>query len=493
MEPSTRRLLIILAVVLLVVCLCVGIFAVLGSTFFLWNTQVTGESPGVTVEEVFPTPEIELTLEPETPVPTDEPASTPDTATDPAPQVETTQPGSELPEGVAEQMDEIEQQVIELRGLSPTGEVSRDLLTPEQLRQHVIDDFLEDYTAEEARDDALTLAAFGLLEPDFDLYEFYIELFSEQVAGFYDDETKAMYVIQDAGFRGPQRLTYAHEYVHALQDLNYDTEDGLQYNDEACEEDSERCAAVQALLEGDASYLEIEWFTNYGTAQDAAEIQEFYSNYESPVYDSAPAFMREDFLFPYTAGNTFVQSLHTEGGWPSVNAAYENPPVTTEQILHPERYPDDAPTPVELPALESELGERWREIDRGVMGEWYTFLILAHGMDVQAQLEMAQAETATAGWEGDTYVVYFNQDTGQTVMVLQTVWESSGDAEEFMEAFVDYAEARFGAPVSEQGGGTAWEDSSGRTEFHVDGETTTWILAPDQETAQTVAERVQNP
>jgi hypothetical protein len=390
-------------------------------------------------------------------------------------------------------MDELEEQVIELRGLTPSGEVNRALLTPTQLRQHVVDDFLEDYTAEEARDDALTLAAFGLLEPDFDLYEFYIELFSEQVAGFYDNETKAMYVIQDQGFRGPQRVTYVHEYVHALQDLTYDTENGLQYSDEACEEDSERCAAVQALLEGDASFLEIEWFTNFGTSQDAAEIQEYYSDYESPVYDSAPAFMREDFIFPYQAGNTFVTHLHSLGGWPSVNQAYENPPVSTEQILHPERYPDDTPVPVELPNLETSLGDGWREIDRGVMGEWYSYLILAFGLDPNAQIEVAQAEQATAGWGGDSYVVYFNEETNQTVMVLQTIWESSGDAEEFSAAFHDYAQARFGTPASEQDGISSWENDTGRTELRIDGETTTWILAPDQELAQTVRDQVPNP
>jgi hypothetical protein len=498
MDPSTRRILIILGVAALVLCLCIGVFAVLGGTLFFWPVQVTGEAPRVTVEEVFPTLEIDLTPEPATPAPTaetsstGEPASTTEPGTSPELQ-DPTAPASELPEDVAEQMDAIEQEVIALRGLSPTGELTRALLTPAELREHVIEDFLEDYTAEEARDDALTLASFGLLEPDFDLYEFYIELFSEQVAGFYDDETKAMYVIQDQGFRGPQRLTYAHEYVHALQDLNYDMESGLQYSDEACEEDSERCAAVQALLEGDASFSEIEWFTNHATAQDAAEIQDFYSNYESPVYDRAPAFMREDFIFPYQAGHTFVEYLHNQGEWQSVDQAYENPPVSTEQILHPERYPDDAPIPVDLPELETALGDGWREIDRGVMGEWYTYLILAYGLDASAQLEITQAQEAAEGWGGDRYVVYFNEDTGQTVMVLRSIWESDSEAEEFSTAFQEYAGSRFGTPSSEQGGISTWEDSTGRTELRRDGDTTTWILAPDQETAQQVGELVQNP
>jgi hypothetical protein len=127
------------------------------------------------------------------------------------------------------------------------------------------------------------------------------------------------------------------------------------------------------------------------------------------------------------------------------------------------------------------------------MGEWYTYLILAYGLDASAQLEITQAQEAAAGWGGDRYVVYFNEDTVQTVMVLRTIWESDSEAEEFSTAFQEYAGSRFGTPSSEQGEISTWEDSSGRTEFRRDGDTTTWILAPDQETAQQVGELVQNP
>jgi hypothetical protein len=77
-------------------------------------------------------------------------------------------------------------------------------------------------------------------------------------------------------------------------------------------------------------------------------------------------------------------------------------------------------------------------------------------------------------------------------MVLQTIWESSGDAEEFSAAFQEFAGARFGSPASGQGGSFTWEDSTGRTEFRSESETTTWILAPDQDTAQAVLDLIQN-
>ncbi|MGH2621772.1 MAG: hypothetical protein ACRDHG_14555, partial [Anaerolineales bacterium] len=164
-------------------------------------------------------------------------------------------PGASIPLEIREQMDQIQEEVVTLRGLQASGPVARALLSPEALRQYVTDDFLADYTEEEARDDARTLSLLGLMEPDYDLFNLYMELYSEQIAGFYDDELKQMFVVQGAGFRGVERITYAHEYTHALQDQHYDLRNGLGFNDEACEADSERCAAIQALLEGDATLL----------------------------------------------------------------------------------------------------------------------------------------------------------------------------------------------------------------------------------------------
>jgi len=168
-----------------------------------------------------------------------------------------------LPEELSIQMDEIESQVSELRGLHTGNQVPRNLLTQDQLQQQVLTDFMKDYTAEEARDDAIELAAFGLLESDFDLYKLYVDLFTEQIAGYYDHEKDSMYIVQGSGFNGFERETYSHEYTHALQDQTYDIEKGLNWNDEACDLDTERCAAIQALLEGDARLTESQWLNTY--------------------------------------------------------------------------------------------------------------------------------------------------------------------------------------------------------------------------------------
>jgi hypothetical protein len=296
-----------------------------------------------------------------------------------------------------------------------------------------------------------------------------------------------MYVVRGESFAGPERLTFAHEYTHALQDQTFDIENGLNYNDDSCEEDTERCAAIQALLEGDASSVELQWFTNYATDEDQQEVIEFYGSYSSPIYDSAPEFMKEDFIFPYTYGQAFVDELLNDGGWQAVNEAYKNVPVSTEQILHPEKYPDDKPVTVELPDLLPTLGDGWIELDRNVMGEWYTYLILAKGRDKAAQIDTESAKDAAAGWGGDAYAIYHNEDTGQTGAVIDWVWDRDRDASEFAEAFVEYADARFQVEGDEQGDWWVWDTPDGTSLLYANDNRTAWIFMPDLETANAVA------
>lgn len=434
-----------------------------------------------TTEAIIPTEDIEIM--PPTSIPTEYSVTIEPTATQPV-----LQPTAYLDPDVAEEMDQIQETVEEIRGLHAREDVPRALLSTDELRQRVIDDFLAEYSPEEAQLDVIELSVLGLIDEDYDFLVFYTDLLSEQVAGFYDDEVKEMYVVQDEGFDGPERLTYAHEFTHALQDQTYDIENGLQYNDESCEEDTERCAAIQALMEGDASTVELQWFINYATPEDQQEVVEFYNSYQSPVYNSAPDFMKEDFLFPYTYGQTFVENLLDDGGWLAVDAAYTNLPVSTEQILHPEKYPDDKPLVVVMPDLSAILGEGWAELDRNVMGEWYTYLILAKGRDENFQLESDMAMEAAAGWGGDTYAIYYNENTQQIVLVIDWLWDRERDADQFADAFEDYANARFGVLGDNQGDWQAWEVPEATNLFYAKDDRTTWIYAPDIGTAEAIAE-----
>ena len=466
MSPTSRNILLSGLVLILVMCLCLGALGLGGASVGILSPFLVTPAPSR------PSP-VSGTAVPGLPA-----------ATPPAGQ-------AELPSGVAEQMDAIQQQVIQIRGLQPAGPVARVLLTRDQLVDKVKNEFFKDYTRQDAQDDQAVLAAFGLLSPGTDLYSLYQQLYSEQISGYYDNETKQMVVVKSGSFAGPERMTYAHEYTHALQDQNYNIREGLGYSDEKCKQESERCAGIQALIEGDATLVEMEWLQTQSTPLDKEQIQRMAQGYTSPVFDAAPAFLQQDFLFPYRSGQEFVQSLYDRGGWAAVDQAYRSPPVSSEQILHPDRYPADQPLPVSLPDLTQVLGSGWRKVDQNLMGEWYTFLMLAYGQAEPARLPAAAAQTAADGWGGDQYAVYANDQEGATVAVLVTRWDQPRDAVEYQDAFLRYGRSRWGRPASDTAGQVRWQAGSAAISFMSQGQQTTWVSAPNEDLLNAVLQVIK--
>jgi len=474
---NNNRIVLSIGILIAVVCLCLtAVVAVAGGAYLLGFDKIqdffstdtpTPLPPAVTVAP----PEQEVSPTPQTSQATAEPEAT-----------------AALPEDVTEQMDEIQAQVERIRGLESTAPVKRELLTVDQLRGKVENDFFADYTEEDVADDVKVLSSLGLLDPNFDLYNFYLDLYTEQIAGYYDIEKDEMYVVLDEGFAGPQRSTYAHEYTHVLQDQAHDVRENLNYTEDYCKTDSEYCAAIQALIEGDASLTEQSWVYLYATDRDRKEIDDYYANADLSVFDTAPAFMQEDFMFPYSKGVDFVLALYEQGGFEAIDQAYVTPPVSTEQILHPERYPDDKPVTVKLPDLTDTLGRTIRELDRGVMGEWYTYLILGFGVDADARLGFHVASEAANGWGGDAYAIYWDDQANKPIVVLYTNWDNSGEAGEFYNAFKNYGTLRWGDPSIPSGkADLTWEtDDQGAVLFTISGDQTMWVIAPSMADAQTL-------
>lgn len=388
-----------------------------------------------------------------------------------------TEPG--LDPEIAAKMDQIEEQVRALRQLETETRIPRMLLSNAELKERVLNDFLEEYEEEDELEDVRIMSMFGLLPKDFALLDFYLDLYSEQIAGFYDTEEKAMYVIGDAGFGGMERFTYAHEYVHVLQDAVFGFEDNLKYTDEYCKEDTERCLALQSLIEGDATLTQSMWFQNYATKKDFQDLQSFYSSYKSPILDNAPEYMKSDFTFPYLYGLQFVQTLYSEGGYELIDKAYiEQQPVSSEQIMHPEAYPDDVPNNPELPDLAASLGDDWELIQKNVMGEWSTYLVLAKGYEATYRLQDGIAQAAAEGWGGDRYVVLRNETAGEYLITAVYNWDSSADASEALQAFRNYSNLRFGTAAA----GDQWQgDDLFSSLYQISPDSFVWILAESEE------------
>jgi len=385
------------------------------------------------------------------------------------------------------QMEEIETQVIQLRGILPSESVSRSLLTPDQLRETVIHDFLGDYTQEDALQDVRLLSLLGLIEPGIDLWQLYADLFTEQVAGFYDTETDEMIVICGSGFGGVERLTYAHEYTHALQDQAYDIRDGLQYNNDACEADSERCFAIQALIEGDATLLQEQWLRTFAGDEDRSDLLEFFADFDMPVFDSAPAYIQSELTFPYFWGLNFIRTLYLDGGWAAVDTAYQNPPLSSEQILHPERYPKDPPVDLVSPNVSDALSSGWEKTVHDVLGEWATRMVL------DEYLPIDEASLAAEGWGSDLLLFFYQEEDDVDALVLITQWDTMRDAHEFSAAFLDYGLARYGDPERPSSTSARWIAEDGITYFERVSNQTIWIVAPDEYTLEVLQKAIPLP
>lgn len=467
---------VVLVIVAVAVCCCLLLITA-GSTYLFMNSSQapteTGSVKPPISEPVLPT--IDL---PENPLQT----GTPPSVDNPHDQVV-------IPENILSQMQEIEKQVEKIRGLTGIEELDRKTLTQEELRLRVLNDFFADYTPEDVKNDGVILSLFGLIERDYDLYHLFIDLYSEQIAGFYDDETKEMVVVLDENFAGPERMTYAHEYTHALQDAVYGLNDGLKLDDETCEADSEYCAAVSALVEGDASLTEANWFREYSTRRDKKEVYEFYKDYTSPIFDKTPPFLKDDLIFPYSQGLDFVTSLYEKGGYEAIDNAYLNPPVSTEQILHPERYPDDKPIAIQLDDFSETLGDGWQEIDRNTLGEWYTYLFLAKPLHEDWAINDKSAVKAAEGWGGDLYLVYHNSEKDADVLISLFEWDTQGDADEFWKEVTRYGLNRFGKADNQSKNTMGWNTSDAVVSFKRQGKQFLWVSAPDEEISSLILKK----
>ncbi len=341
-------------------------------------------------------------------------------------------------------MDIIQQEVADVRGLEPlVSVIPRYLLSKTKVRPVLAASFEAGGGTQDALDDeARVLTALGLIKPTYNLYTNALNGLADGIGGFYLSPTDELYVI-GTGFTGVERYIFSHEYGHALVDQHFDLDALAGYP--LCPGDAQRCQAIRALIEGDATLVMNQWLEQYAGPQDLLDILSFDAPAQVMPDQFAPPFVVPEANFPYVEGLNFVNAMYARGRWALVNAAYTNLPESTEQILHPSKY-FDGDSPEEMPdtPLDSVLGEGWRLLDNNSLGEWMTYLMLGYGADVDAQLDDAIAERAAAGWGGDRYWVYFNDESGQTAMSVRWSWDTMGDATTFDGALADYLLERYG-------------------------------------------------
>jgi hypothetical protein len=299
---------------------------------------------------------------------------------------------------------------------------------------------IEEEELERAR---IVYTALGLLPADLDVRSLLLRLMGEQVVGYYDADEKHL-VVRDDVMRSfaesPEpdeqpdlteaRIVLLHELVHALQDQNLQLLAHIH-----TERDTDASNAFHALVEGDATLamigyaLEREQIPLHRLTGNPSQVRSFsdvvrHSPLAGSELEQAPAIVRVPLLSSYVDGLSFCASLHGSGGFGAVDRAHTAPPVSTEQILHPERFaPEDTPTIVKLPDLSLLTDAGYELVREDTLGELEMGVYFGQGVNDE------DAKRAADGWDGDRIRVYRAEGAPAAVVWL-SIWDTEKDAEQ---------------------------------------------------------------
>ncbi|MFQ5864181.1 MAG: hypothetical protein ACE5IW_03020 [bacterium] len=367
---------------------------------------------------------------------------------------------SQTPVGLQRKVDEIGKEIVEIRGLK--------FKRPVQVKKQSLEDFgkyldaMIDIQMPEHRLEhyGKVVKMLGLYRgPELqDFKELTKILMQSQAAAYYDPAAETFYVVMPELPEQMLNSVYAHEIYHGLQDQYYDLETYLLSQAHGKLSDDELLAR-QAIVEGEATYIMTLWTMkslfgaipdasllqmtiNMQAQMDAVKILQMLKSGAVPqieqgemekaikAMDKIPPFLIETLIGAYLKGMGFIFEIQKQG-WQKVDKLYTTPPVSTEQILHPEKWlADEKPHKFEWPAFENhKLFADWELLEANTIGEIQWRIIFA-------EHELAQiAKAASAGWNGDLYAVLEKKNGNNLLLLLYTSWDSEAEAQEFYSAY----------------------------------------------------------
>lgn len=323
--------------------------------------------------------------------------------------------------------------------------LEREMVTSEEFRELISEVY--EGRRDKIEGDQLLYETLGLMRPGVSLYDVLLTFSTEGTFGWFDLENETQYVVLDSEeLTLSHERTYVNEYVNHLQAVNFD----IRSKYDATDGNDDARLALRAILEGDSAIGEYIYTTEHFTPEEQeASILEPNEAFRQAL-NMAPYIAIRTFVFPFAEGLDFaVQLFQAAGGWGAINRALENPPASTEQVLHLEKYVEgELPIDVKMPDLVWVLSHEWKHVRTGVLGELFITAWLETDFSPQAAFIAAQ------GWGGDAYSLFEGPD-GEGLLVLATVWDSEQDSEEFFETVQRHTEAR---------SGIGWEDSTAAPE-----------------------------
>jgi hypothetical protein len=379
---------------------------------------------------------------------------------------------------------EMAKKVEEIRGLKFKKEVKRVWKSRDEAKKEMLADIDRELPPEKIAAENAMMAFFGLIPEGADLKEIFADFISAGAGGYYKPDTDVFSLVR--GFKeDASRPIVFHELIHAVEDQYYDFETRQKKHQEA--DLGDHATAIQGLVEGSARYFEDRFVDSepglrmkYFKAQQEAEGMEESA---AKIQSLPPAIVVAMVMYPYGNGSRFLDAvvpvLQERKVADPFGALYADPPVSTEQILHPSKYLDpDLPREVRLPDLAPVLGEGWKVLSRGTHGELGIGLIInaavvpytmmAQGqslvkppagmlkspedqarfmMNLSVEFKGVAAKAAT-GWDGDRYMLLKNGE--KVVLAWATAWDSATEADEFAEGYGKTLNSRYGTVTEEK-------------------------------------------
>ncbi len=346
-----------------------------------------------------------------------------------------------LPEPLAQKIGELLKTAEQYRGLAMRRPVPSGSVDEATLRQKMTEEFQRDLPPAKTEPIETALRAFGLLPESYTYAKDYVELLTAQVGGFYDPDHDYLALVRrdlGEGADGVEEGVLIHELVHALQDQHFDL-DAYVTGEPLRDGDTARVAVV----EGDATRVMFNAMAKAEMDQQPATEEMMRGLLADPqklletaktmpgmsAMIAAPAWFRDGLIFSYFEGFVFCSSAKRKGGQELLDRAFTtDPPRSSEQILHPEKWHTkrDDPVAVTLPDLAAALPGYAKAAEAQLGGAGIRTLLR------QALQDNGKAAAVAAGWGGDRFAVY-RKDAGR-VLVWVTEWDSEADAAEFLGA-----------------------------------------------------------
>jgi len=391
--------------------------------------------------------------------------------------------------------------------------VKRELAGREQVRRFVLTHMQEDKDAQRLQRSEASMKKFGLLPQEFDLRKFLVDLLEDQVAGYYDPKSKTVYLL-DWVTPEAQRPVLAHELTHALQDQNFGLDNWLKVRDDDQRDNpdnldagpDEEQAARQAVSEGQGMAVMMDYVlepSGHSLADTPSMGEIFKQNTldrvsDSPIFASAPMYLREMVIFPYTYGLSFLEDLLTRGGKEMAFAgAFKNPPHDTREIMQPDSYLDGHHVePLRLPKLADLLRKNYVGYDSGAVGEFDVYILLKQYSGPELAEKLSQA------WRGGIYYLGRKKDAkppkpdapipmSDLGLLYVSNWATPEDAGYFAKAYSLWLPRKYKSvtPVAEQKG-RAWTTEQGPVSIEVAGNRVVVMEGLDAATAAAVRDKV---